>query len=189
MTNFSPGWNISLRTKYEIASKESRENQAAILFPAFQRGLKILARFNQTRLGFSARAELHPGLNSSPPNRQFDFKSRAGISARLNSSCNQAFTRISIIPRSFIHCWAKQGTKYMNPTINVHTIIPRSFIHCRAKRAAKYMDSARHKNFSTAEPNEPLNIWTQHLTRVQLVLLLVLSPTAEPNEPARLVNV
>ena len=95
MTNFSPGWNISLRAKYEIASKESRENQAAILFPAFQRGLKILAQFNQTRLGFSARAELHPGLNSSPRNRQFDFKSRVGISARLNSSCNQAFTRIS----------------------------------------------------------------------------------------------
>ena len=46
----------------------------------------------------------------------------------------------------------------MNPTINVHTIIPRSSIHCRAKRAAKYMNSARHKNLSTAEPNEPLNI-------------------------------
>ena len=30
---------ISLRTKYEIASEESRENQAAILFPAFQPGL------------------------------------------------------------------------------------------------------------------------------------------------------
>ena len=44
----------------------------------------------------------------------------------------------------------------MNPTINVHTIIPRSFIHCRAKRAAKYMNSARDKNVSTAEPNEPL---------------------------------
>ena len=65
MTNFSTGWNISLGTKYEIASEESRENQAAILFPAFQ-----------------------SGLNSSPCNRQFDFKrisfrSRAGISARL----------------------------------------------------------------------------------------------------------
>ena len=50
-------------------------------------GLKILARFDQTGLGFSARAELRPGLNPSPCNRQFDFKriclrSRAEISAR-----------------------------------------------------------------------------------------------------------
>ena len=37
-------------------------------------GLKILARFEQTGLGFSARAELRPGLNPSPCNRQFDFK-------------------------------------------------------------------------------------------------------------------
>ena len=27
MTNFSPGWNISLGTKYEIAREESQENQ------------------------------------------------------------------------------------------------------------------------------------------------------------------
>ena len=51
-------------------------------------GLKILARFEQTGLGFSARAELRPGLNPSPCNRQFDFKriclrSRAEVSARL----------------------------------------------------------------------------------------------------------
>ena len=72
MTIFSSGWNISLGTKYEIARDKSRENQAAILFPAFQpglkilfdymrffqSGLKILARFGQTGLGFSARAEL-----------------------------------------------------------------------------------------------------------------------------------
>ena len=94
MTNFSPGLNISLGTKYEIAREESRENQAAILFPAFQPGLKFLfdymrffsargaiqpglkipARFRQTGLGFSARAELHPGLKKSPCNRQLDFK-------------------------------------------------------------------------------------------------------------------
>ena len=29
MTNFSPGWNISLGTKYEIAREESQENQNA----------------------------------------------------------------------------------------------------------------------------------------------------------------
>ena len=55
---------------------------------AIQPGLKILARFEQTGLGFSARAELRPGLNPSPCNRQFDFKricfrSRAEVSARL----------------------------------------------------------------------------------------------------------
>ena len=54
---------------------------------ATQPGLKILARFEQTGLGFSARAELHPRLNPSPCNRQFDFKriclrSRAEVSAR-----------------------------------------------------------------------------------------------------------
>ena len=48
-------------------------------------GLKILARFTKTGLGFSALAELCPGLNSSPCNRQFDFKricfrSRAEVS-------------------------------------------------------------------------------------------------------------
>ena len=54
---------------------------------AIQLGLKILARFAQTGLGFSARAELRPGLNPSLCNRQFDFKricfrSRAEVSAR-----------------------------------------------------------------------------------------------------------
>ena len=46
-------------------------------FPAWgatQPGLKILIRFYQTRLGFSAQAELHPGQNPSPCNGQFDFK-------------------------------------------------------------------------------------------------------------------
>ena len=52
MANFSPG------IKYEIAREESWENQAAILFSAFQAGLKILARFGQTGLEFSARAEI-----------------------------------------------------------------------------------------------------------------------------------
>jgi len=81
---------------------------AAICFPVFQPGLKfrfdymgffsgfstrlpclkILARFNGA--GFSARAELRPGLGPSPCNRQFDFmricsRNRAEISARLIS--------------------------------------------------------------------------------------------------------
>ena len=39
----------------------------------------------------------------------------------------------------------------------------------------------RVKNISTAEPNEPQNISTQHLTSYKL--LLVLLSTTEPNEP------
>ena len=35
-------------------------------FQARLAGLKILARFEDAGLGFSARAELHPGLNPSP---------------------------------------------------------------------------------------------------------------------------
>ena len=50
-------------------------------------GLKILARFEDTGLGFSARAELRPGLKPSPCNRQLGFqricfRSRSEISAR-----------------------------------------------------------------------------------------------------------
>ena len=56
-------------------------------FSARLAGLKILARFENTGLGFSARAELRPGLNPSPCNRQLGFqriclRSRAEISAR-----------------------------------------------------------------------------------------------------------
>ena len=56
-------------------------------FSARLAGLKILARFENTGLGFSARAELRPGLNPSPCNRQFGFqricfRSRSEISAR-----------------------------------------------------------------------------------------------------------
>ena len=43
-------------------------------FSARLAGLKILARFENTELGFLAPAELRPRLNPSPCNRQFDFK-------------------------------------------------------------------------------------------------------------------
>ena len=51
----------------------------------------ILARFEETGLGFSARAELRPGLNPSPCNRQFNFKrtclrGQAEVSARADIS-------------------------------------------------------------------------------------------------------
>ena len=56
-------------------------------FSARLAGLKILARFENTGLGFSVRAELRPGLNPSPCNRQLGFlricfRSRSEISAR-----------------------------------------------------------------------------------------------------------
>ena len=56
-------------------------------FSACLAGLKILARFENTGLGFSARAELRPRLNPSPCNRQLGFlricfRSRSEISAR-----------------------------------------------------------------------------------------------------------
>ena len=72
---FCPGWNFfSITWDFFSPGRNSA-------------GLKILARFGQTMLGFSARADLHPGLKKSPCNRQFDFKricfrSRAEISAR-----------------------------------------------------------------------------------------------------------
>ena len=43
-------------------------------FSARLAGLEILARFENTGLGFLARAELRCGLNRSPCNRQFDVK-------------------------------------------------------------------------------------------------------------------
>ena len=57
-------------------------------FSARLAGLKILAQFEDTGLGFLARAELRPRPNPSPYNRQIDFqricfRSRAEISARV----------------------------------------------------------------------------------------------------------
>ena len=56
-------------------------------FQARLAGLEILARFEDTGLGFSARAELRPRQNPSPYNRQLGyqricFRSRSEISAR-----------------------------------------------------------------------------------------------------------
>ena len=61
MMNFSPGWNINLGTKYEISREEARENQAAILFPAFQPGQKFL--FDYMRV-FQPGAQFSPGWKS-----------------------------------------------------------------------------------------------------------------------------
>ena len=52
----------------------SRLHETFSDFQARLAGLKILARFEYTGLGFLARAELRPGLNPSPSNHPFDFK-------------------------------------------------------------------------------------------------------------------
>ena len=54
---FSPGWK--------------NDSDYYMNFSARLAGVKILARYSQTGLGFSARVELRPGLNPSPCNRQF----------------------------------------------------------------------------------------------------------------------
>ena len=59
-------------------------------FSARLAGLKILARFENAGLGFSARVELRPGLNPSPCNRQLGFqricfRSRSEISAEISA--------------------------------------------------------------------------------------------------------
>ena len=64
-------------------------------------GLKILARFEQTGIGFAARVELRPGLNPSPCNRQFDFKricfrSRAEICHVIGPLGNVYFNSIHV---------------------------------------------------------------------------------------------
>ena len=67
-------------------------------FSARLAGLNIRSRFENTGLGFLARAELRPGLNPSPCNWQFHFKricfrSRAEISVQgWNSPCNEALS-------------------------------------------------------------------------------------------------
>ena len=71
-------------------------------FSARLAGLKILARFENTGLGFSARADLRPGLNPSPCNRQLGFlricfRSRSEISARLTGLFKGKLTPIKKI--------------------------------------------------------------------------------------------
>ena len=105
MINFSPGakrkysWESLLRCENTVSAHASvpfsaraeipfRLHETFSDFQARLAGLKILGRFENTGLGFSARAELRPGLNPSPCNRQFGFqricfRSRAENSAGL----------------------------------------------------------------------------------------------------------
>ena len=95
----------------------------------------------------------------------------------------------------------------MNATLNAIPFIPCSFIHCPAEHLAYEPNSQCTYNLffvlsSTAEPNKPLNIWTQHLLcnispceahfssppswmiiLLHSPLFLILSSTAEPNKP------
>ena len=65
MANFSPANRAEILLRLHEAFSD---------FQARLAGLKILARFEYTGLGFLARAELRSRLNRSPCNRQFDFK-------------------------------------------------------------------------------------------------------------------
>ena len=101
MLNFSPGakrkfpWESLLKCKKTVdaharipfSARDEKNDYDYLDFSARLAGLKILARFENSGLGFLARAELRAGLNPSPCNRQFDFKrtcfrSRAEISAQ-----------------------------------------------------------------------------------------------------------
>ena len=116
MVSFSPGWNFFFRLpdwnivvitcsisaqggrktqnserKFTEVRKHSQCTCSRFFFSARAeipfRLHEILARFENTGLGFSARTELRPGLNLSPCNRQFGFqricfRSRAEMSAR-----------------------------------------------------------------------------------------------------------
>ena len=62
-----------------------------------------------------------------------------------------ALTRISIIPRSFMDCRAKQTAKYVYPELNAIQLIHRSFIHTPYNLFLILS--------STAEPNEKV-FWT-----------------------------
>ena len=91
MHNFSPGAKRKFPSESLLRCKNTVNAYARVPFTAraeipfrlhgtfsdFQArlaGLKILARFEDTGLGFSTRAELRPGLNPSPCNRQLSFQ-------------------------------------------------------------------------------------------------------------------
>ena len=91
MLNFSPGAKRKFPSESLLRCENTVNAHARVPFSAraeipfrlhetcsdFQfrlAGLKILARFENTGLGFSARAELRPGLNPSPCNRQLGFQ-------------------------------------------------------------------------------------------------------------------
>ena len=101
MLNFLPGvkrklpWESLLRCENTVdaharvpfSARDERNDSDYMDISARLAGLKILARFKNTGLGFLARAELRPGQNHTRCNRQFDFKricfrSRAEISFR-----------------------------------------------------------------------------------------------------------
>ena len=79
MLNFSAGAKRKIPWESLLRCENTVDAHARVSFSALHEkvrlaGLKILARFENTGLGFLARVELRPGLSPSPCNRQFDFK-------------------------------------------------------------------------------------------------------------------
>ena len=80
-------FTVDAQARVPFSVRDEKKYSDYVNFSARLAELKILARFENTALGFLARAELRARLNPSPCNRQFDFKricsrSRAEISAR-----------------------------------------------------------------------------------------------------------
>ena len=78
---------VDAHARVPFSARAEKNDSDYMGFSARLAQLKILARFEHTGLGVSARAELRPGLNPSPCNRQFCFqricfRSRSEISAR-----------------------------------------------------------------------------------------------------------
>ena len=87
MLNFSPGAKrkfpgesllrcentVDAHACVPFSARNEKHDSDYMDFSARLAGLKILAPFENTGLGFLSRAELCPGLNPSPCNQQFDF--------------------------------------------------------------------------------------------------------------------
>ena len=84
MLNFSPGskrkfpWEslprcentVDSHARVPFSTRDEKNDSDYMAFSARLAGLKILALFGITRLGFLARAELRPGVYPSQCNRQ-----------------------------------------------------------------------------------------------------------------------
>ena len=89
--------------------------------------LKILARFENTGLGFLAQAELHCRLNPSPCNRKFDFVSAfqyLTIRTRYRK-LRQIFPnkQLKLIRRKFITALTYDATKQNDSNNLCHAIL------------------------------------------------------------------
>ena len=60
---------VDAHARLPLSARDEKNNSDYMDFSARLAGLKILARFEDTGLGFLARDELRPGPNPSPCNR------------------------------------------------------------------------------------------------------------------------